>query len=209
MVRVTAVTPPHDHLRYTVPETVKQGYEMAHANANAQNKVVGTVFMYLSVVMALLLLAVGGLALWAHNFTDNMVRTELAAQKIYFPVKGDPAFSPAVYPDLQQYAGQLVDTPQEAKAYANGYIGRHLQKVAGGKVYAEVSALAMKDPTNPKLQQQKQTLFQGDTLRGMLLTSGYGFGAVGRIAGIAAYAAFAGSAILLVLAGVFRRAVRN
>lgn len=160
--------------------------------------------MYLSVVVALVLLAVGGLALWAHNFTGNMVRTELAAQKIYFPAKGSPAFSPAVYPDLQQYAGQLVDTPQEAKAYANGYIGRHLQKVAGGKVYAEVSAEAMKDPTNQTLQQQKQILFQGDTLRGMLLTSGYGFGTVGRIAGIAAYAAFAGSAVLLVLAGVFR-----
>jgi hypothetical protein len=141
--------------------------------------------------------------LWAHNFTSNVVRTELAAQKIYFPEKGSAGFDPATYPDLQQYAGQLVDTPQEAKAYANGYIGRHLQKVAGGKVYSEVSAEAMKDPTNPKLQQQKQTLFQGDTLRGILLTSGYGFGTVGRIAGIAAYVAFAGSAAMVVLAGVF------
>ena len=162
------------------------------------------VFMYLSATAALLLFTVGGLALWAHNFTSDMVQRELAAQKIYFPEKGSPALDPAAYPDLQQYAGQLVDTPEEAKAYANGYIGRHLQKVANGKVYAEVSTEAMKDPNNQKLQQQKQSLFQGETLRGVLLTSGYGFGTVGKLAGIAAYVAFAASAALLLLAVAFR-----
>lgn len=174
------------------------------ANSKAQNQAANKVFMYLSLIAALLLFTVGGLALWAHNFTGNMVRTELAAQKIYFPEKGSPALDPKIYPDLQQYAGQLVDTPEKAKAYANGYIGRHLQKVADGKVYSEVSAESMKDPTNQKLQQQKQTLFQGETLRGMLLTSGYGFGTVGKVAGIAAYAAFIGSAVMLMLAVIFR-----
>lgn len=160
--------------------------------------------MYLAVLAAVILFAVGGLALWAHNFTSNMVRNELAAQKIYFPEKGSPALDPATYPDLQKYAGQLVDTPEKAKAYANGYIGRHLKKVADGKVYAEVSAEAMKDPTNQKLQQQKQTLFQGETLRGMLLTSGYGFGTVGNIAGIAAYVAFISSGALILVAMLLR-----
>lgn len=156
--------------------------------------------MYLSFVAAILLIAIGALALWAHTFVGDMVKTELAAQKIYFPAKDSPALDPAVYPDLQQYAGQLVDTPEEAKAYANGYIGRHLSKVAGGKVYAEVSAEGMKDPTNETLQKQKQTLFQGETLRGMLLTSGYGFGTIGEIAGIIAYLAIAAGAALLLLA---------
>lgn len=174
------------------------------ANSKSQNQAVNKVFMYLSVVAALLLFTVGGLALWAHNFTGDMVRSELAAQKIYFPEKGSPALDPAVYPDLQQYAGQLVDTPEKAKAYANGYIGRHLSKVADGKVYAEVSAAAMKDPNNQKLEQQKQTLFQGETLRGMLLTSGYGFGTVGKIAGTFAYIAFIAGGALLLLAALFR-----
>lgn len=174
------------------------------STSKLQNQSVGKVFMYLSLVAAVLLFAVGSLALWAHNFTGDMVKNELSAQKIYFPEKGSPAIDPASYPDLQQYAGQLVDTPEKAKAYANGYIGRHLKKVADGKVYAEVSAEAMKDPTNQKLQQQKQTLFQGETLRGMLLTSGYGFGTVGKVAGIAAYAAFIGSVVMLALAAVFR-----
>lgn len=161
-------------------------------------------FMHLSSIGAVVLLVIGGLAWWAHSFISDMVRTELAAQKVYFPEKGSASFDAATYPDLQQYAGQLVDSPEEAKAYANGYIGRHLEKVAGGKVYAEVSAEAMKDPTNTTLQQQKATLFQGETLRGILLTSGYGFGTIGEIAGIAALVAFGGALLLAVIAGSLR-----
>lgn len=174
------------------------------AKSKAQNQAVSTVFMYLALLSTVFFVAFAGVALWAHNFTGNMVRTELAAQKIYFPEKGSPALDPAVYPDLQKYAGQLVDTPEEAKAYANSYIGRHLQKVAGGKVYAEVSAEAQKDPKNEALQKQKQTLFQGETLRGMLLTSGYGFGTIGKIAGLAVYFAVIGAVVSLALAVVFR-----
>lgn len=172
--------------------------------SDIQRQIVKQVFVYLSVLAAIVLLAIGGLALWAHNFTSNMVRDELAAQKIYFPEKGSHSFDAKTYPDLQQYAGQLVDTPEKAKAFAEGYIGRHLKKLAGGKVYAEVSAESMKDPTNKTLQQQKQALFQGETLRGMLLTSGYGFGTVGEIAGIAAAFAFLASGALLVVAAVLR-----
>ena len=177
---------------------------MAKSKSSAQDKTITRVFLCLSVMVAVLLFAVGGLALWASNFTGNMVKSELAAQKIYFPDKGSPALDPAVYPDLQKYAGQLVDSPEEAKAYANGYIGRHLSKVADGKVYAEVSAESMKDPTNQKLQQQKQTLFQGETLRGMLLTSGYGFGTVGKIANTASLVAFSLCGLVSLLAIALR-----
>ncbi len=161
-------------------------------------------FMYLSMIGAVILLVIAGLAWWAHSFIGNMVSTELAAQKVYFPEKGSASFDAATYPDLQQYAGQLVDSPEKAKAYANGYIGRHLQKVAGGKVYAEVSTEAMKDPTNTKLQQQKASLFQGETLRGILLTSGYGFGTIGEIAGIASLTALGIAVLLVVLAAGLR-----
>lgn len=174
------------------------------ANSKAQLRTINIVFSYLAVIAAIVLLVIGGLALWTSRFTTNMVRSELSAQKVYFPKKGDPAINPTEFPDLQKYAGQLVDTPEEAHAYANGFIGRHLKKVANGKVYAEVSAEAQKDPSNMKLQQQKQTLFQGETLRGILLTSGYGFGTVGVIAGIAAIVSFVGAAALLLLAGIFK-----
>lgn len=174
------------------------------AKTKTETRIVKQVFMYLSLLGTVAFLVIGGLAMWAHNFTSNMVRTELAAQKVYFPEKGSPALDPKEFPDLQQYAGQLVDSPEKAKAYANGFIGRHLEKVAGGKVYAEVSAEAMKDPTNKTLQQQKQTLFQGETLRGILLTSGYGFGTLGTVAGVAAYVSFALAAAAFVLALLLR-----
>ena len=174
------------------------------AKSKTQTQITKQVFMYLSAIAAALLLAIGGLALWANTFIGDMVKTELSAQKVYFPEKGSPAFSPEEYGDIQQYAGELVDTPEEAKAYANGYIGRHLSKVADGKVYSEVSEEARKDPANQALQAQKATLFQGETLRGILLTSGYGFGTVGVIAGIAAYVAFIGAAALAVVAFLLR-----
>lgn len=173
-------------------------------HSQPQKQAANIVFMYLCTVAAILLFIVGILALWAHNFTTNMVNIELTAQKIYFPEKGSPALDPAIFPDLQQYAGQLVNTSEKAKAYADGYIGRHLQKIANGKVYSEVSAEAVQDPTNQTLQQQKQTLFQGETLRAMLLTSGYGFGTIGKIAGYGAYGAFIASATMVILAIVFR-----
>ena len=174
------------------------------AKSKSQNQAVNKVFMYLALIAAVVMLVIGGLALWANNFTSTMVKNELAAQKIYFPPAGSPGLDAKTYPDLHKYGGQLVDTPEEAHAYANGFIGEHLKKIAGGKVYAEVSAEGMKDPTNVKLQQQKQSLFQGETLRGILLTSGYGFGTVGTIAGIVAYTLFVGSALMVLTAVVFR-----
>jgi len=174
------------------------------AKTKTETRAVKQVFTYLSLLGAVAFLVIGGLAYWAYSFTSNMVQTELAAQEVYFPEKGSPALDPKEYPDLQQYAGQLVDTPEEAKAYANGFIGRHLKNVADGKVYAEVSAEAMKDPTNQKLQQQKASLFQGETLRGILLTSGYGFGTVGKVAGIASVVSFVLAAGSLVVAALLR-----
>lgn len=180
---------------------------MAKLLKRSQSRSIDQVFGILATVAALALMSIGGLAWWAHTFTTDMVRSELSAQKIYFPEAGSANFSAEEYPDIQQYAGQLVDTPEEARAYANGYIGRHLKKIAGGKVYSEVSAEAQKDPTNQKLQQQKQTLFQGETLRGMLLGNGYAFGTVGRIAKVAAYVAFVASGLMLLLALTLAKSV--
>ena len=69
---------------------------MAKSKSSVQIKTITKVFFYLSVLVAVLLFAVGGLALWASNFTGNMVKSELAAQKIYFPDKGSPALDPAI-----------------------------------------------------------------------------------------------------------------
>lgn len=172
--------------------------------AKSDRKVIDKVFVMLGVVAVAVLIAVGSLSFYGYKFATDQVKTELRAQKIYFPEKGSANFSPEEYPDLQKYAGQMVDNGPKSKAYANGYIGRHLEKVADGKTYSEVSAEAMKDPSNTKLQGQKQTLFQGETLRGILLGTGYAYWTFGMIAFYVAWASFAGAGLmaLLVLLGV-------
>ena len=172
--------------------------------AKSDRKTIDKIFILLGAAVTAVLLVAGGLAWYGYKFATNSVRTELSAQKVYFLAKGSPALDPAEFPDLQKYAGQLVDDGPKAKAYANGYIGRHLEKVANGKTYSEVSADAMKDPTNQKLQQQKQTLFQGETLRGLLLGDGYAYWTFGQVAQYAAIASFvgAGTMAVLVLLGV-------
>ena len=152
------------------------------------------------------LLGASALGWFGYHFATTEVRTELSEQKVYFPPKGSPTFSPAEFPDIQKYAGQLVDNGPKAKAYANGFINRHLQKVAGGKTYAEVSTLAMQDPTNQALQQQKATLFQGETLRGLLLGDGYAYWTFGMMALYASIAALAGA---VVMAGLVCMGVRH
>lgn len=173
-------------------------------SAKTERKAIDKVFILLGLAVTVMLLVAGSLAWYGYKFATNNVRTELTAQKVFFPAAGSPGFDAAEFPDLQKYAGQQVDDGIKAKAYANGFIGRHLEKVAGGKTYSEVSAEAMKDPTNQKLTAQKQTLFQGETLRGLLLGDGYAYWMFGMMAMYASIAAFAGAVVigLLVLLGL-------
>src|SRR5665213_221136 len=167
--------------------------------AKSQRKTIDKVFILLGVVTIAVFIAIGGLAWWGYHFATNQVKTELTAQKIYFPAKGSPALDPAEFPTLQQYAGQLVDNGPKAKAYANDFIAVHLSKVADGKTYSEVSTLAMQNPTDPTLQAQKATLFQGETLRGLLLGDGYAYWTFGMLAKTAAIAAFIGAGVMAIL----------
>ena len=168
-------------------------------NKKESRKIIDKTFVMLGIVTMLVMLAAGCITWKGYTFATNEVKTELASQKIYFPVKGSPALDPAEFPTLQQYAGQLVDTGPEAKAYANDFIGVHLQKVAGGKTYAEVSTAALANPTDAKLQGQKAALFQGETLRGLLLGDGYAYWTMGMLARDAAVAFFAGAGFMFVL----------
>lgn len=173
-----------------------------------ESRIAARIYARISVVAAVVLLLASGVLWGIGSFATSEVKRELSAQKIYFPPKGSPALDPAKYPDLQKYAGQLVDNGEKAKAYANGYIGRHLKDVAGGKTYAEVSALAMKNPDDQKLQQQKNTLLQGETLRGILLGTGYAYGLMGTMAKYAAVVALALSIGLMVLARWLHRSAK-
>ena len=95
-------------------------------------------------------------------------------------------------------------TGHQAECYANHYIGAHVLAVNNGKTYAETSTearnldaqlMAMPDKTTAAAKQlaaqaqathgKATTLFQGETLRGLLLTS-YGFSIFGERAQTAA-----------------------
>ena len=43
-------------------------------------------------VLAAVLVVAGVLGLWAHNFVDNQVKTQLAQQQIFFPEAARPLF---------------------------------------------------------------------------------------------------------------------
>ncbi len=147
------------------------------------------------VCASLALAVVGGLVWWGGTFATGFVHDQLAAQKIKFPsseaLKADN-------PALVRYADLNVDNADTAKGYSE-YISGHLEKVAGGKTYAEVSTEAMKDKKNATLAGQKATLFQGETLRGLLL-SAWGWGLIGMIALYSSYAILAVAAVGLICA---------
>lgn len=167
--------------------------------AKSDRSAIDKVFVLLGLIATVVLLFISGLAWYGYHFATTQVKNELSEQKIYFPAAGSASFSTEEYPTLQKYAGQLVDNGPKAKAYANDYIGHHLEKIAGGKTYSEVSAEALKDPSNTTLASQKATLFQGETLRGLLLGDGYAYWTFGMMALYASLASLAGAVIMAVL----------
>lgn len=152
-------------------------------------------------VLAAVLLIGGGLLLWGHSFVTNEVHSQLAAQKIVFPTTGSPELKALPASDaaaMSNYAGQLMTTGAQAETYADHFIAVHLVKIGGGKTYSQLSAASLAAPTNAALAAQVQSVFRGETLRGMLLNA-YGFWKMGQIMLIAAIVAFTGAALLLLL----------
>ena len=152
-----------------------------------------------ALLVAVVLLVLGGLLLWGSTFVNDQVHDQLAAQNIFFPPQGSPALEGPQFADVRQYAGQQLTTGDQAETYANDFIGVHLNDIAGGQTYAEVSSALQADPENTTLQGQAESLFRGTTLRGLLLNA-YAFSTVGEIAGIAAIVSFVGAGVLAVLA---------
>jgi hypothetical protein len=150
-------------------------------------------------MLTIVLLVAGGLLYWGYSFANNNVHDQLAAQKIYFPPKGSPALAPPeIGRHLNQYAGQQLTNGAQAKAYADHFIAVHLKEAAGGQTYAQVSSQALQNPNDTKLAAQVQTLFRGETLRGLLLNA-YAFWKIGQIALVASIASFVLAVVMLVL----------
>ena len=153
-------------------------------------------------VMAIVLLATAGGLLWAHNFIHAQVHDQLAAQKINFPVAGTAALTSLPADDqakVSQYAGQQLVTGAQAEVFADHYIAVHLREIGGGQTYSQLSTQSLAKPTDQKLADEVQTMFRGETLRGLLLNA-YAFDTMALVAKYAAAGALAGSVVLFILA---------
>jgi uncharacterized membrane protein YraQ (UPF0718 family) len=134
----------------------------------------------LQVIALLVFAGASGAAFYASNFTTTEIRNQLAPQLIYFP-KDAKSGLPA---NLSAYAGQQVLNGDQAHAYAEKYIGLHMQEIGQGHPYSYWSGQA-RTATDPALKAQYQgitdTMFKGDTLRTMLNTA-WTFSVFGQIA---------------------------
>jgi hypothetical protein len=151
--------------------------------------------------LAVTLIAAGGLLTWAHSYIGNQVHTQLAAQQIYFPAANSKAVAAPEFAAMRQYGGQQLTTGAQAEVYADHFIANHLKAIGDGKTYAQLSAESIAQPKNVALAAQVNTVFKGETLRGLLLNA-YAFGTMATIAGIAAIAAFIAAAVMLLLSGL-------
>jgi hypothetical protein len=111
-----------------------------------------------------------------------------------------------------------VDTGKEAEAYAS-FIDGHLAGIADGATYADLGTpereakaaveaakadgaseaeIAALQGDADAISGQRNTLFKGETLRGLLLTA-FAWSTVGTIAGYAALGAFIAGGLMFVL----------
>jgi len=165
--------------------------------------------------LSVFLFVAAALLNWGASFTDESVATQLSQQKITMPDKdsaGFKALSEEAQTALMPFSNLPLITGEQAQAYADFYIGSHLKGIAAGKVYSEVSGMALAASAKSKaepanialateagiLMGQRTTLFMGETLRGLLLYS-FAFWQSGQIAMYAAWAAAAGGLLMLVL----------
>jgi hypothetical protein len=164
------------------------------------------------------LLLVLGLVMTSNaNFADDYVSDQLTEQKITFTPLN--ALSPEEKKSecVVENAGKQLTTGKQAECYANDFIGLHVTEIADGKTYAELGApqreLTAKveaaeeanDPALPGLEAdlaeitgQRDALFKGETLRGVLLTS-YGFSVFGVKGGEVATVAYIAAGLLALL----------
>ncbi len=168
--------------------------------AKTDRKKIDKALTAIGLVAVIVLFIIGGLAWWAYSFVNTNVKNELSSQKIYFPAANSAQLkNPLIGPYLTQYAGQQLLTGPQAKAYADHFIAVHLSEIANGQTYAQVSNESLANPTNTQLKAEAQTLFQGETLRGLLLGDAYAFSAIGNIAEIVAIVCFIAGGLMLVL----------
>jgi len=153
-----------------------------------ERKTFDAILTSVGAVLTLFLLVAGVLGLWAYSFTNTNVHNQLAEQQIVFPsqaafaaAKPGTEITPGCFPISRSTRPAPHDGAQ-AEAYADHFIAVHLQEIGGAspthssrprQCTAQGSAAYTAD------EAVVQTVFQGTTLRGLLLEA-YASGRWGR-----------------------------
>ena len=167
------------------------------------------------VAVAILLVLLGFVFKTNADFADSYVHEQLAEQKISFTAAEFLSDEEKTSSCLIENAGTALDSGKKAECYANDYIGMHLKGIGGGETYATIGAIQTKAKTAladataanasnvvelkadlDKITGQRETMFKGETLRGLLLTS-YGFSIFGEKAALAGMLSFLGALVML------------
>jgi hypothetical protein len=159
--------------------------------------------------LTVFLFVTAGLLNWGATFASDSVKSQLDNQNISFPAA--ETMPEATKSQLAKWAEVKVTTGEMARDYSDLYIWEHMKGSAIAAIgkpatYSEVSGMYMglvrggsTDTAQiAKLGELRQTLFMGNTLRGMLLEA-YAFGTMGVIAGYGAIAALVGGVVMLLL----------
>jgi hypothetical protein len=170
--------------------------------------------------LAVFLLIAAGLLNWGATFASGTVASQLEAQQISIPASnGDPDATADVVAFFADNADKTMSTGKQAQMYADHFIGYHLSKMptyaaATGLARSAAGAAAM-DPTNVEAQAALEkanatveSVFKGETLRGMLLNA-YAFGTLGMIASIAAMVTLVGAIVMFVFVFAGIRHIRR
>jgi len=173
-----------------------------------ERKTFDAILTSVGAVLTLFLLVAGVLGLWAYSFTNTNVHNQLASSRSCSrhkqrsrPPSPGTEITPGMLPYLQKYAGQpsrpvrrprptpTTSSPCTSKRSAGAsptHSSRPRQCTAqGSAAYTADEAVV-------------QTVFQGTTLRGLLLEA-YAFWKMGPDALWAAIACFVAAAVMLVL----------
>ena len=173
--------------------------------------------VWVEVILSVCMVVAASLLLWGSMFASNMVKDQLSEQKITFTPADKLTDAEKAIPGLTDYAGQTMETGAQAKAYSE-YIKLHLSEVNEGKTYSQTSnesrakaaeAKKAKEENAPNaaeletqakaLDGKVQTLFRGETLRGLLLYA-WGWSLVGQIAFWVAIFLYIAAVVLMVVA---------
>ena len=181
-------------------------------------------FSFGGALFAVLLLILGLVLKDQADFAKGYVKDQLVQQKIEFPAEYDRGETDVAGSGcLTDYAGAVLDSGEKAECFANFYIKTHMLHSAEAAGYPEDTYDTMGDVVRglkDELQTAKDSgdeaaieeaqgkvdaasglrdsMFKGETLRGLLLTT-YGFSIFGEKADLAATVCYLAFALLLLL----------